>query len=221
MKVSRNDNFNLNLCIRGLGVLVTYMHSDIYEFVYHFTFKKSMKLYAKDFKNPWEQIIYDNDFFMEIDDPLVQNCLIPMGRLIDYKQEITLRFGIDEEEDLSDEFIISQSQRFKPYRLVYKQSKSYRKLIGYYDRTLWNVIDTLSLYACALTAQSYKIPHVLKSQLNLPDPDNLRLMNHEDNNVELLVNLIVELKKDLEGFRGLVLPKLRNKGGRSYSSPHK
>ncbi|TCC97195.1 hypothetical protein [Pedobacter hiemivivus] len=203
MKVSRNDNFNLHLCIRGLWVLVTYMHSDIYEFVYHFTFKKSLKLYAKDFKNPWEQIIYDDDFFMEIEDPRVQNCLVAMGRLIDYKQEMALRFGIPEEEDLSDEFIISQSQRFKPYRLVYKQSKSYKKLIPYYDRTLWNIIGTLSLYACALTAQSYKIPRVLKSQLNLPDADNFRLMNCDDNNVELLVNLIVELKKDLEGFRGI------------------
>ncbi|TKC59186.1 hypothetical protein FBD94_16780 [Pedobacter hiemivivus] len=205
MKISRNDTFNLNLCMRGLGVLVTYMHSDIYEFIYHFTFKKSMKLYAKDFKDPWKDSIDHHDFFFDIDDPLVQNCVIALERLIDYKHEITLRFGIDEVEDMNDEFIASQAWRFESYRLVYKQSKSYQQLIPYYDRTLSSVIHSLFLYACALTAQSYKIPRVLKSQVNLPDGDNFRLMNHDDNNVELLINLIVELKKNLEEFRGLVL----------------
>lgn len=207
MKISRNDPFDLKFCIRGLGVVVTYMHSDIYEFIYYFTFKKSMKMYAADFNNPWEQSIDHHDFFIKIDDPLVQNCLTTMERLINYKLEIALRFGIDEDEDLANEFIVSQSRRFKHYRLFFKRSKSYKKLIPYYDRTLSGIIENLSLYACALTAQSYKIPLVLKRQLNLPDTDNFRLLNHDDNNVELLMKLIVELKKDLEGFRGLSLNK--------------
>jgi len=208
MKISRNDPFDLNLCIRGLGVLVTYMHSDIYEFVYHFTFKKSMKMYAADFNNPWEQSIDHHDFFMKIEDPIVQNCLLTMERLIDYKLELALRFGIDEDDDLADEVIVAQSGRFKHYHLFYKHSKSYKKLIPYYDRTLSGIIDCLSLYACALTAQSYKIPLVLKRQLNLPDTDNFRLLNHDDSNVELLMNLVIQLKKDLEIFRGLSLNKV-------------
>lgn len=207
MKISRNDTFNLNLCIRGLGVSVTYMYSDIYEFVYHFTFKKSMKLYRKDFKDPWEQSIDDHDFFLKIDDPVVQNTLAAMEKLMDYKIEIYRRFGVDEEEDLSDEFVVSQALRFKTFRLVYKQSKSYKKLRSYYDRTLSSVIANLSLYACALTAQSYKIPLALKSHLNLPDFDNFRLLNRDDNNVELLIDLIVELKKSLDGFRVLIITK--------------
>lgn len=209
MKISRNDPFDLDLCMRGLGVLVTYMHSDIYEFIYHFTFKKSMKLYVKDFKNPWEQSIDHHEFFLKIDDPIVQNTIVAMEKLMDYKLEIALRFGIDEEEDLSDESITSQAWRFKTFRLVYKQSKSYKKLLSYYERTLISVIATLSLYACVLTAQSYRIPRVLKAQLNLPDMDNFRLLNHDDNNVDLLIKLIVDLKKSLDGFRGLVLPRLR------------
>ncbi|MNK04805.1 hypothetical protein D3C87_226780 [compost metagenome] len=207
MKISRNDPFDLNLCIRGLGVQVTYMHSDVYEFVYHFTFKKSLRLYAKDFKNPWEQSIDDHDFFLKIEDPVVQSVLTAMEKLIDYKLEIALRFGIDEVADLSNEFIVAQAWRFKTYRLVYKQSKSYKKLIPYYDRTLAGIIATLSLYACALTAQSYKIPRVLKAQLDLPDMDNFRLLNRDDNNVDLLINLIVDLKKSLDGFRALMITK--------------
>lgn len=207
MKISRNDPFDLDLCMRGLGVLVTYMHSDIYEFIYHFTFKKSMKLYVKDFKNPWEQSIDHHEFFLKIDDPIVQNTIVAMEKLMDYKLEIALRFGIDEEEDLSDEAITSQAWRFKTFRLVYKQSKSYKKLIPYYERTLAGIIATLSLYACALTAQSYKIPRVLKAQLDLPDMDNFRLLNWDDNNVDLLINLIVALKMSLDGFRALMVAK--------------
>lgn len=204
MEVSQNNAFDLNLSIRGFGVLVTMMHSDIYEFVYHLTFKRAMKLYAKDFKDPLEQFIEEDEFFNKIDDRFVQNCMIAMNKLIEYKQEIALRFGINEEEDMADEFIISQS-RFAPYRLVFKRSKSYNKLLAYYDRTLTSIIRSLSLYACALTVGNYKIPKVLKAQLNVPGLDNLKLLNRDDNNVELLLDLIVALKKSLEAFRTLVL----------------
>lgn len=204
MKISRNDPFDLNLCIRGLGTLLTYMHSDIYEYTYFLTFKKSMKLYARDFNDPWEQPINHDDFFEGIDDPFVQNCRETMGRLIECKFEVSLRFGIDEEDDLRDEDIIAQAQRFSPYLMVYKRSKSYKKLKLYYERTLSEVIESLYLYACALTAKSYKIPLVLKRQFNLPEQESLKLLNHDDNNVELLATLITELKKDLDGLRLLL-----------------
>lgn len=204
MEISKNDTFNVNLCMRGLGVLVTTMHSDIYEFIYHLTFKKSMKIYANDFKKPFEDIITHDEFFSKIDDPYVQNFMIPMNKLIEFKLEIMLRFGIDEAEDLEDDFILSQS-KFKPYRLVFKRSKSYSKLLTYYDRSLSSTINCLSLYACALTAKSYKIPMVLKAQLKQPGMDNLHLLNRDDHNVELLLDLIAELKTSLEAFRTLYL----------------
>ncbi|WP_316838428.1 hypothetical protein [Pedobacter gandavensis] len=209
MRISKNDAFDLNLCIRGMGVLVTVMHSDIYEFIYHFTFKKSMKMYAKDFKDPWEQPIEHNSFFHKIDDPLVQNCLETMKKLLMYKLEMILRFGIDEEEDMEDEIIFSQAGRYKPFCLLFKHSKSYNKLIPYYDRTLTSIIDSLFLYACALTAQCYKIPRILKSQLNLSDSDNFRLLNRDDHNVELLLDLIVALKQDLEVFKGVSFKRVK------------
>lgn len=207
MNISRNDPFDLNLCIRGLGTLVTYMHSDIYEYTYFLTFKKSMKLYAKDFNNPWEQPIEHDDFFREIDDPFVENCLKTLEKLIDFKLELALRFGIEEIEDLQDDVIIVQAGRFKPFMLVYKRSKSYKKLKLYYERTLSGFIDSLYLYACALTARSYKIPLVLKRQFNLPGQEGIRLLNHDDDNVELLATLITGLKADLNNLRTLLLKK--------------
>jgi hypothetical protein len=203
MKLSRNDPFDLNLCMRGLGVLITYMHSDIYEYVYHFAFKKPLKSYARDFKDPWEQPIEHDDFFKELNDPVVTNSLHTMERLIDCKLELNLRFGIDEIEDLDNDVIVSESDRFKPYLLVHKRSKSYKKLKQYYERTLTGFIESLSLYACALTAQRYKIPLVLKRQLSLPGQESLMLLNQDDNNVELIKDLVIALKQDLSDFKSL------------------
>lgn len=207
MKPSRNDPFDLNLCMRGLGTLITHMHSDVYGYMYYFTFKKSFKSYARDFKDPWEQHIEHLDFFENVDDPLVKNCLLTMGRLIDYKMELNLIFGIDEISDLEDEAIVTESNRFKIYFLVYKRSKSYKKLKLYYERTLLGFIENLTLYAYALTAGSYKIPLVLRRELKLPGEESLRLLNHDDSNVAMLKELIVGLKKDLNEFIYLSLSK--------------
>lgn len=204
MSISRNDPFDLNLCMRGLGNLVTYMHSDIYEYVYHLTFKKTMKLYAKDFADPWEQPIEHDDFFTEIDDPFVENCLKALEKLIDFKLELAVRFGIEEIEDLQDEDIIMEAGRFKPFLLVFKHSKSYKKLKQYYERTLTGFIDSLYLYACAITAQRYKVPLVLKRQFELEGQEGLRLLNHDDNNVELLAILIADLEVILKELKTLL-----------------
>jgi len=208
-KISSSDPFDLNLCMRGLGNIVTYMHSDLYEYMYYFTFKRAMKKYAMDFKDPWEQNIEEAAFFHSVDDPFVQNCSKAESKLIKYKQEITLRFGIDEIEDLNDNEIIRQSHRFRPYFLVFKRSKSYKKLKLQYERALSGFIECLYLYACALTARSNKIPRVLKSKMNLPDDESFRLLNHDDANVVLLIELITGLRSELNAFRLLFykLPK--------------
>lgn len=203
MKTSRNDPFDLNLCMRGLGVVITHMHSDVYEYIYHFTFKKTMKSYSQDFKDPWDQYIEDEAFFRDIEDPWVHNALDTMTRLIEYKIDLCLRFGIDEVEDSQDEAINLESTRFYPYTLVFKRSKSLKRLKLYYDRTISGFIESLSLYAYALTAQSNKIPLVLKRQLKLPEQESLRLINHDDSNIELIKELIIGLMKDLSLFRSL------------------
>lgn len=207
IKVSRNDPFDLNLCMRGLGVMMTYMHSDLYEFMYYLTFKRTMKSYSQEFNDAWAQGIEEIDFFEKTDDPFVKNCTHAHNSIADAKMELVVRFGIDEVEDLEDEEMVLQSTRFRPYFLLYKRSKSYKKLKLYYERTLTGFIECLYWYACALTARSYKIPLVLKRQLALPDDESLRLLNQDDNNVELLKELISELQKDLQELKTLNIKK--------------
>ncbi|KIO75822.1 hypothetical protein TH53_18145 [Pedobacter lusitanus] len=204
MKVSREDPFDQNLCIRGLGVLTTYMHSDLYEYVYYLTFKRSMKAYAKDFNDAWEKSIDEDEFFKKIDDPFVQNCRSAQLKLIDLKMELILRFGIEETEDLENGTIVIQSQRFRPFVLLYKRSKSYKKLKLYYLRTLVGIIECLYFYACVLTIQSNKIPLMFKKQFKLPDQEWSWLLNQDDNNVRLLTEVISGLKEDLGQLKRLV-----------------
>lgn len=204
MKISRDDPFDLNLCIRGLGVLTTYMHSDIYEYIYYFTFKKVMKSYAKDFNDAWEQYLDEDEFFEKIEDPFVQNALKTQFKLMEFKLELIRRFGFTETEDLEDAEIIIQAQRFKPYILIYKRAKSYKKLKLYYERTLEGIIACLYSYAAAITVQRYKIPLVFKRQFNSADQSWSRLLNTDDNNVLLLEQLILGLKEDLDQLRLLL-----------------
>jgi len=193
--------------MRGLGVLMTYMHSDLYEYMYYLTFKRTMKSYSKEFNDAWAQGIDDIDFFGKTDDPFVKNCNHVHDQIIDCKLELMVRFGIDEVEDLENEALILQSTRFRPYFLLYKRSKSYKKLKLYYERTLIGFTECLYWYACAITAQSYKIPLVLKKQLVLSDQESLRLLNQDDNNVELLKDLIQRLQKDLGALKLLDIKK--------------
>lgn len=208
MKNSRNDPFDLNICIRGLGNLATDLHSDIYEYAYYLTFKRSMKMYAKEFNDSTDAPIEDLEYFLTTGDLYVTNCYQSMEKLIAYKLELMNRFGIDEVEDLLDESIVLESMRYKPYYLISKRSKSYKKLLLYYERLLVESIKCLYTYTCVLTAQNYKIPRVLKKQFDLPEPDCYRLLNSDDNNVYLLTALIVNLKIVLVDLRRIKAEKL-------------
>lgn len=208
MRVSTKDQFNLNSSIRGLALLTMYIYSDIYEYMYYFTFKKVMKSYSQNFNHAWDQYIGEVEFFEQIDDPFVQNCLHTETKLINFKLELMVRFGInDEPEETEDETVILQAGRFRPYILQSKRAKSYKKLRLHYERTITETINSMYLYACSITAQSNKIPLVLKRQFKFPEQECLKLLNQDDDNVELIKGLIVGLKKDLNEIRLLIMKK--------------
>jgi len=162
MKVSTKDQFSLNFSIRGLALLTMYIYSDIYEYMYYFTFKKVMKSYSQDFNHTWEQYIGEVEFFEQIDDLFVQNCLHTEAKLINFKLELMLRFRIDDDPKETE------------------------------DETV---------------AQSNKITLVLKRQFKFPEQECLKLLNQDDDNVELIKGLIVGLKKDLNEIRLLIMKK--------------
>lgn len=206
MMPSNKDPFDYIMTIRALGVILTYMHSDLYEYMYYLTFKRSMKSYAKEFNDAWEQSIDHDEFFQGTTDPIVKSCHQAQGRIIECKQELILRFGINELEDMCDREIVTEAQRYSPFRLLFKRSKSYKKLSNYYERTLTGFIECLFIYACAITAERYRIPLILKRQFKQPAEDWFRLLNNDNDTVELLRTLTLELDQDLSGLR-LILKK--------------
>ena len=204
MKTSTNDPFDLDTCTRGLSILMTSVHSDFYEFVYYLTFKKAFRQYYSEFNDPWESPIAEDDFFNEIDDPVVQNCLKAFTIIGDRKGELNEWFGIDDFEDGQTAKYVFEGMRFKPYQSFYKRARSYKKLKLCYERSLAEFIHSLFLYACALTAQSNKIPLLLKKQFNLSNDDAFRLLNQDNDLVVLLITLMKALKKLLNELRLLI-----------------
>ncbi|WP_316821245.1 hypothetical protein [Pedobacter gandavensis] len=201
MKTSANDPFDLDTCIRGLSMLMASVHSDFYEFVYYFAFKKSFKKYAKDFNNPWESPIEDGAFFDDVEDPYVQGCIKVFSLIGNAKTDLNTWFGINEYQDSQSAKYVFEGMRFRPYQAIFKRSQSYKKLRLTYERSLSELIHSLFLYACAMTAESNKIPLVLKKQFKLNGDESFRLLNRDDDQVALLIELMKELKKILNDLR--------------------
>lgn len=206
MKPSNKDPFDYHTTIRALGVTLTYMHSDLYEYMYYLTFKRSMKSYAKEFNDAWEQSIDHDEFFQGTTDLIVKSCHQAQGRIIECKQELILRFGINEVDDMHDRELLAETHRFRSFHLLFKRSKSYKKLSNFYERTLAGFIECLFIHACAITAENYRIPLILKRQFKQPAEEWFRLLNHDDATVELLQALTLSLYQDLCGLR-LILKK--------------
>lgn len=205
MKTSRNDPFDLDTCIKGLSMMISTVHSDFYEFVYYFTFKKSFKEYYSEFNDPWDFPIGDGTFFDDVDDPFVQSGLnaFTFTGLAKFELDGWYSFVPYEDYDVTEEEtrVYYEGQRFKPYQMHYKRSKSYKKLKLGYERSLAEFIHSLFLYSCALTAQSNKVPLVLKKQFNLTNDDAFRLLNKDDDKVVLLIDLMKRLRKILIDLR--------------------
>ncbi|WP_316839982.1 hypothetical protein [Pedobacter gandavensis] len=201
MKTSTNDPFDLDTCIRGLSMLLASVHSDLYEFVYYFTFKKTFKEYYSEFNSPWEHPVEDGTFFEDVEDPYVKSCLKSFTLVGNTKMELIAWFGINENRDAQSAKYVFEGMRFKPYQTIFKRGQSYKKLRLCYERSLAELIHSLFLYACALTAESNKIPLLLKRQFKLNNDEAFRLLNRDDDQVALLIELMKELKKILNELR--------------------
>lgn len=201
MKTYVDDPFNLKLSIRGLVMQLAASYFDFYEYAYFFTFKRSLKEYGHEFRDPYDQLIEDDDFFNNSTDPMVRSCLSVQDKIIDVQEQFRVNWGIDHEEDMHSEIVQRESNRFQPYKLNYKRSKNYKKLKLAYEKTLVDSIANYYLFASAITASKYRIPLVLKRQFELPIPASLKLLNHDDHNVVILMELICGLKEDLDELR--------------------
>ena len=107
---------------------------------------------------PWQQYISESEFFEKIDDPFVQNCLNTEAKLINFKLELMLRFGIDDDtKETEDEAVVLQAGRFRLYILRSKRAKSYKKLRLHYERTITETLDSFVSLLPILTNRLVRI----------------------------------------------------------------
>ena len=202
-KVSAKDQFDLKLFISGLVRQMTELNSNIYEFAYYFTFKRARKAFSREYYDPYDMFIEEMQFFKDTNDLVVINTCSVREKIIAFKVELMKRYLIDEMENSIDPTAIEQSQRFAPYRMVFKKSKSYKKLKVYYERSILEYIEYLYKAACVLTASNYRIPLVLKKQFLKEEALSLRLLDTDNDIVVLLQEFITGLRKDLAELRSI------------------
>ena len=202
-KITANDIFNRRISIEGLIFQLTQMNNNLYEFAYYFTFKRSRKSYRNEFYDPYEVQIPEWEFFRGIEDPVVQHCYSTGMLLHDLAHELLKRTGKDILHYRKDREGWAEAERFAPFSLISKNSKSYKRLKLYYERSLIEYIEYCYKYACVFTASKYRIPQVFKKQFLLEEAVSLRLLNSDDDIVAMLIECIGSLRQLLADFRAL------------------
>lgn len=193
MKTSSKDHFELKLCIGGLAMALIQMNSRLYEYAYYLTFKRTFKNYTKEFNDPWEMPIDDHEFFWDIADPYVQQCIKSMGLLSDAIEALLLRNGLYAQDVLNNFGFGRESERYIPNQWIPLHKKSYKSVTFYCEYYLEEIINTLYYYACALTLRSYTIPVVMRTKLDYSPTGSFRFLNLDDNEVASMVDLLSEL----------------------------
>jgi len=202
-KPTANDPFDLTLLIRGMVLQLIQMSSNVYEFAYTFTFKRTMKAYKEEFYDPFDKMVEDQEFFLATGDPVVINCVHAENIFHDIKNTVMMRFRLNLEDLVKDPATYRESLRFAPLRLHYKRSKSYKKLKSCYERSLLDYIKYLYQIACVITIEKHRIPAVFNKQFVSNEEQSLWLLNSEDATVTLLKDGIAVIRKQLQQLREL------------------
>lgn len=195
MKTTKpTDPFELTPCIHGMTTFITYAYTQILNFCYALTFKKSLKALAHEFKDPEENPINDVEFFQDIDDPIVRNGYSSATLLINYIYPFLLRYNLDHEE-IMDLNLNDEAKRYAPTFITYLRGKSYLQTSLAYQRFLEELSNTFYHYACALSLNSYQIPVHMRTSLNYTPQGSFKWLNSDHYEVQSLIELIEALQK--------------------------
>lgn len=210
MKANKNDVFDKAVCIEALATVLIELYSCLWDFTYFFTFKKELKCYEADFRDPHLQPVDDLDFFKNINDPVVKHGVIISSVLIDFSEAFNLRHGLDAQALVGYENVsYEEVERYLPKRPLSMVNKSYARLFFYFERYLEESINCLYYYCCALSLESYQLTPAMKKQLNQINEHSFRVVNTEDNEVALLANLAFILSKADEKLKNSIKKDVR------------
>lgn len=213
MKISTKDAFDLNLFVRGMGNQLTYMHNDIIDYMYHMTVRGGQKVSREELLDMDRRGLFNSKVYRQSADRNVRICASIDCKIREYKSKLCYRWGIDELEDLQDDYIIVEAKRFSPKLLRFKKSNNYLRVRVFYGKVLTGFVDCLYTYVCAATAQSYKIPLLRKKQFELCNRYDLRFHNDSEDIVRFINTLIDEIMDDVIAYEDMVNRTISMMGG--------
>jgi hypothetical protein len=203
LKIYVTDPFNYKLSLEGFNLRLAFMQSEIYDYTCTWTFRKEYKAFANDFEDRWDELVDDFEFFLRTEDPWVMHAVKVRKTMLQFADRLEEDYGLDWSIVEYDPEILAQSKRYAPFELVYMYTKSYKKLKLYYERTLISHINYLYTIACMFSAGKYRIPRVLKHNFKIDDPASLRLLNHDDELISLISEVIELLMGHLQDLNKL------------------
>lgn len=218
LKIYATDPFNYRLSLQGFNVRLFFMQSDLYHYAWTWAFRKEYKAFAADFDDRLQEMAGDFDFLLRTENPWVMHAVEVRKTMLQFTNLVRQNYGLDWLIDQTDPLISAQSKRYAPFQLMYTSRKSTKKLKLYYERTLISHINYLYTIACMFSAGKYRIPLVLKHHFQIDDAASLRLLNHDDDTVSLISNLITKMMghlQELNQLKTLSAAEIRkNKKGR-------
>ncbi|RZK39179.1 MAG: hypothetical protein EOO90_19760 [Pedobacter sp.] len=200
MKPRKSDLYDYATTKAHLALNVINAYSLLFDYCYYITFKRTLKEYKEEFSDPYEQPIWDLDFFTDVDDAYVQQLSKISGILVEYSADFLFRNGMDDEkvQNLFDE---EQALRYAPANRHYIYKKGYRQLLIDTHQYIESVIETLYLYACAITMESYQLPKYMRCKVVYTLDESLRFLNLENYEVNTLTELILILDNEKEKLK--------------------
>lgn len=213
MKISGNDPFDLDLCIRGLGNQLTYMHNDIFDYMYNRIERPGRTPCINAFKELQENCLYDYRKFQSHKSHYVQLCFRIDQNIRKYKEVLCVIWNIDEAADLQDALIMEQAKRYSPRLLPFKKSRNFVKVDSFYAKVLTSFDECLHSYLCAIITGSYKIPIEKNAQVKLCEQNDLIPLSENEEIVPLLDGLIDDIRGDITAYDRRVEKTVRSMGG--------
>ncbi|MEO5909482.1 MAG: hypothetical protein ABIP95_01280 [Pelobium sp.] len=189
------DEFNLRNTLWGVGVILIDSNSHIHDYIHSLSFKKELKEYEKEFGESRFRIAIGLDFCRSVNDIIVRHGLETCDLLKAFLEDFYAENGTFCHELLCDDIANREHLRFGPKEEHGKlDSQNYDETALAYCQFLKKIIKSLYYSCCAITLESYQIPHKMKTNIYYTVNTNFRFLDRNQYDIKKFISLIKALQ---------------------------
>lgn len=189
------DEFTLRNTLWGVGIILIDSNSHIQDYFHSLSFKKELKDYQKELGESRFRIAVGVDFCRSVSDIVVCHGLEVYDLLTAFMEDFFAENGTFIKDILFDDIANREFLRFGPKEDPHKlDSQNYDETALAYCQFLKKIIKSLYYSCCAITLESYNIPHQMKTNIYYTVNTNFRFLNQDHYDVAKLVSLIKDLQ---------------------------